>query len=143
MSMFFGSRKTKNPERKAVLRKNSKKDVMATRRKKVPREAFNLRFWSKLGRMNYSRVIVALIVIVSLWISCVALFRDRGILDTLNLAEQIASMRADMERLAEENSALQVEIDRLGNDSDEVERIARDVLGLVRPGDTVYEFVEK
>lgn len=73
----------------------------------------------------------------------VALFREQGILDMLRIAEQVTLMRADMSRLADENAALQAEIDRLRNDPAEVERIARDVLGLVRPGETVYEFIEK
>ncbi len=143
MRMFLGWQKTRNPERKAALKRNSRRKVMASRRKKVSKKGPKTRFWSKSGGMKYSRAMVVVIVVVSLWISCVALFRERGIIDVLNMAEQVASMRLEMERLSEENSALKTEIDRLENDNDEVERIARDVLGLVRVGDTVYEFIEK
>ena len=115
---------------------------MAARKvRKAPKKTSRLRTRLRSGRL--SRLMVIFMVVASLGILGVALFRDQGILDVLRLAEQVASMRADMNRLADENTALQAEIGRLRNDPDEVERIARDVLGLVRPGDTVYEFIEK
>ncbi len=142
MNVFSKSRKDRKQGRGSASGKGSRKDGMAARKgRKAPKKTYRLRTWLQSGRL--SRLMVIFMVVVSLGILGVALFREQGILDMLRLAEQVASMRADMDRLAEENTALQAEIGRLRNDPDEVERIARDVLGLVRPGDTVYEFIEK
>ncbi len=144
MNVFSKSRKDGKQGRGSASGKGSRKAVMAARKgRKAPKKTSRLRTWLQSGRLSLSRLMVIFMVAVSLGILGVALFRDQGILDVLRLAEQVASMRADMNRLAEENTALQAEIGRLRNDPDEVERIARDVLGLVRPGDTVYEFIEK
>lgn len=69
--------------------------------------------------------------------------RPGGILDVLRLTEQVGAMREEMEAFEVENGSLREEIRRLRSDPREVERIARDVLGLVRAGETVYEFIER
>ena len=144
MNVLSRSRKDGKQARRSLSGKGSRKAVMAARkRRKAPKRTSRLRTWLRSGRLSLSRLMVIFMVAVSLGMLGVALFREQGILDMLRIAEQVTLMRADMSRLADENAALQAEIDRLRNDPSEVERIARDILGLVRPGETVYEFIEK
>lgn len=58
----------------------------------------------------------------------------RQILDS---ERQVNSARAELEALAAENEHLQADVDALGTDA-EVEKLAREKLGYVRPGETAY-----
>ena len=49
----------------------------------------------------------------------------------------------EMTQLDEKIRALQEERDLLKNDMNYLERVIRDELGLVRPGETVYKFVQE
>jgi cell division protein FtsB len=79
---------------------------------------------------------------LSLILLGMAVLRPGGILDVLRLSEQVRTMRHEMGALKINNRALNLEIRGLRQDPQEVERIAREVLGLVRPDEKVYEFVE-
>jgi cell division protein FtsL len=50
---------------------------------------------------------------------------------------QVTSARAQLEALQEENTRLQADVDALETD-EEVEKLAREKLGYVRPGETAY-----
>jgi len=63
-----------------------------------------------------------------------AVHRARG--DVLHLQEEIA-------RLREENKQLRQEIADLRTDPSTLERIARDELGMGRPGEVVYEIIDQ
>lgn len=58
----------------------------------------------------------------------------RQILDS---ERQVNSARAQLESLTSENQALQADVDALSTDA-EVEKLAREKLGYVRPGETAY-----
>jgi cell division protein FtsB len=79
---------------------------------------------------------------LSLILLGMAVFRPGGILDVLRLTEQVGTMRHEMGTLKTNNRVLGLEIRGLQKNPQEVERIAREVLGLVRPGEKVYEFIE-
>jgi cell division protein FtsB len=55
---------------------------------------------------------------------------------------QIADLRVQATALAHDNQILQGRVDRLG-DPKELERIARECLGMVRPGETAFMTVPK
>jgi len=78
---------------------------------------------------------------VSLLLFGAALFRPGGIFDVLHLTERVDGMRAELEVLAKENVRLREENRLLRDDPEEIEWVARDMLGLVRPGERVYEFI--
>jgi cell division protein FtsB len=58
----------------------------------------------------------------------------RQILDSQH---QVASARSQLAALEADNSALQADVDALQTDA-EVEKLAREKLGYVRPGETAY-----
>jgi len=58
----------------------------------------------------------------------------RQILDS---QDQVASARSQLAALEADNSALQADVDALQTDA-EVEKLAREKLGYVRPGETAY-----
>lgn len=62
----------------------------------------------------------------------------RQILDS---ERQVDEARADLDRLTEENTRLQADVDALQTDA-EIERLAREKLGYVRPGETAFVVVD-
>ena len=92
--------------------------------------------------LSARRMVFAGVSALSLILLGMAVLRPGGILDVLRLTEQVRTMRHEMETLKTNNRALGLEVRGLQKNSQEVERIARGVLGLVRPGEKVYEFVE-
>lgn len=62
----------------------------------------------------------------------------RQILDS---ERQVDEARANLDRLTEENTRLQADVDALQTDP-EIERLAREKLGYVRPGETAFVVVD-
>lgn len=65
---------------------------------------------------------------------------DRGVVRLYRLARARADLTREIARLHEVNRELAEEVRALREDPSRVEGIARDELGLVRPGDMVYDF---
>ena len=67
-----------------------------------------------------------------------SLFGDRGILHLMAQRERAAALARELEGLEAENARLAADIAALRSDPAAVERIAREELGLARPGETVF-----
>jgi cell division protein FtsB len=67
-----------------------------------------------------------------------SMFGDRGILHLISQRQRADALRQEIEALAAENVRLYSEIRQLRTDPRAVERIAREELGLARPGETVF-----
>ena len=65
---------------------------------------------------------------------------DRGVVRLYRLARARTELTREIARLREVNGQLAEEVRALREDPSRAEAIARDELGLVRPGDTVYDF---
>lgn len=65
---------------------------------------------------------------------------DRGVVRLYRLVRARAELTREIARLREVNGQLAEEVRALREDPSRVEGIARDELGLVRPGDIVYDF---
>lgn len=65
-------------------------------------------------------------------------FGDRGILRMVAQRERADSLRREIEQLRNENARLAFEVLALKSDPRAIERIAREELGLARPGETVF-----
>lgn len=55
--------------------------------------------------------------------------------------ERLGGLRAELAGMERENGRLRREVRSLREDMRAIERIAREELGLVKPGEVVYEFV--
>jgi cell division protein FtsB len=67
-----------------------------------------------------------------------SLFGDRGILQLLRQRQRTEVLAREIEELREENRTLADEIVALRRDPAAVERLAREQLGLARPGESVF-----
>ncbi len=69
-----------------------------------------------------------------------AVFGSRGLMQIYQLREERDRIQMSNARLEDENKKLAVQIRRLRNDKDEIERIAREEMMLVGKGEIVYQF---
>ncbi len=72
----------------------------------------------------------------------VTVFGERGLVRLVGLASDLAALSAASDRLASENRKLAAEIAALRRDPHALEAAARRELGLVAPGELVFEFAE-
>lgn len=72
-----------------------------------------------------------------------SLFGDGGVLQVLDERERSLALRRQIEELRQENNRLAAEVAALRSDPRAVERIAREELGLARPGETVFVIREE
>ena len=69
-------------------------------------------------------------------------YKDNGINDLSSLRREIDQMRAQAVDIGRENARLQTELDNFRTGDYQVEKVARVSLGLVKPGEVTYEFVD-
>ena len=69
-------------------------------------------------------------------------FDEMGLAKYINMWKQAKQLEQEIYDLERSNAALRKEIFRLKHDSSRVEELARDQLGLVRRGETVYQAVQ-
>ncbi len=69
-----------------------------------------------------------------------ALLGGRGIMQIYQLKEERNRIQESNARLQEENRKLAEKINRLRTNKEEVEKVAREELGLVKKGEIVYQF---
>jgi cell division protein FtsB len=91
-------------------------------------------FESALGRR--AAMIAAVAGLVALAVG--AFFGDRGVFHLIQQRERASVLRAEVEELRSENARLAEEIRALRSDPRAIERLAREQLGLARPGETLF-----
>lgn len=82
--------------------------------------------------INYTLVFITIVLVVD------ALVGDKGLLETMRARKQYAEVAAGLKALDQENDRLRVQIRRLTDDPETIESVAREELGLVRPGELVF-----
>jgi len=79
--------------------------------------------------------------IILLIIFQIFVMRDEGLYSLLQLKKEIKDMEAHISRLEIEKAELESERDRLLNDPDYLERIARERFRMAKPGEKVFHVV--
>ena len=72
-----------------------------------------------------------------------AVFHENGILNAYQLEQEQHKIISENENLRTKNEKLRMEIKGLKSDPYEIEKIAREKLHLVKPGDQVYHIVQR
>ena len=92
------------------------------------------------GRVLRRRLLFAGAGLFGLYLLIPLLLGDMGIVHWLKLRQLRRQLLGGIESLSAQNRELGREIERLRSDPEMIERIAREQLGLVRPGELVYKF---
>lgn len=69
-----------------------------------------------------------------------AVFSSRGLMQIYQLKAEQQKVRAANLRLQEENRRLKEQVQKLHNNKQEVEKVIREEMGLVKKGEVVYQF---
>jgi cell division protein FtsB len=96
---------------------------------------------SEVGLRKKAATLGSIIALIALLVG--SLFGDRGILHLVAQRERAESLRREIEDLRAENGRLAAEIGALKTDPRSIERLAREELGLARPGETVFLIPEE
>jgi cell division protein FtsB len=78
---------------------------------------------------------------VCLLLLVVLVFGDMGLLRYISMREQAQQLDRDLQELQRTTRGLRVDVDRLAHDPAKIEQLAREQLGYVRKGETVYQLV--
>jgi cell division protein FtsB len=84
------------------------------------------------------RTLQMLLVFVTLVLVINALVGERGLMETLRARRQHQELVASIERLRIENARLREEARRLRTDPGTIEALARQELGLIKPGEMLF-----
>ena len=88
------------------------------------------------GLRRKAATLASILALIALLVG--SLFGDRGILHLMTQRERALALERELQELRAENGRLAVEIHALKTDPQAVERLAREQLGLARPGETVF-----
>lgn len=81
----------------------------------------------------------ALLLLLALLLVVHDIFGQHGFLAMRRMQREIARVKQDLERLNEENRQLADHVKALKSDPQLIEKIARDELGLARPGEVIIK----
>jgi cell division protein FtsB len=84
------------------------------------------------------RTLQMLLVFVTLVLVINALVGERGLTETLRARKQHQELVTSIERLRAENARLRDEARRLRSDPSTIEALARQELGLIKPGEMLF-----
>ena len=70
-------------------------------------------------------------------------FGDMGVFKYLQMRDHARQLEQELKDLERANADLRTEIRRTQNDPARIEELARERLGYVRPGETVYQIVKE
>ena len=90
----------------------------------------------EVGLRRKAATLASIIALVALIVG--ALFGDRGLLHLIDQRHRAEALAGEVEELEAENARLATEITALRSDPRAIERLAREELGLVRAGETVF-----
>jgi cell division protein FtsB len=92
-------------------------------------------FWNR-----YARSLLALALFL---IAMHDVFGSHGLLAMRRTQTQIKQLRGEIDRLNQENNQLNKQVQALRTDPKAVERIAREEMGLARPGEMIFKLPDK
>ena len=91
---------------------------------------------------RYQRILLLSLTFFVMMIT-VAVFHEEGIITVYEFQDELVELKKNNEQLKESNIRLRKEIKLLKSDPFSVEKIAREKLQMVKPGETVYKIVPR
>jgi cell division protein FtsB len=113
----------------AVLRRPRRTDGIEPLRKKRVLPSPAPPRWRRA--LNYLLIFATVVLLVD------ALIGEKGFVETMRARRQSGNVVASVERLREENASLRERARRLREDRTMIESVAREDLGLIRPGEVL------
>jgi len=89
---------------------------------------------------RHGRTILGLLMVLLLMDN---IFGTHGYLAMRRTQKEIAALKKDLQRLSDENQQLAEQVKALKSDPQLIEKIARDELGLARPGEVIIRIPQQ
>jgi cell division protein FtsL len=93
-------------------------------------------------RARWKAPLIAAGVLLVLYFLVTRVLGEMGVVKYYRMKAQCTSLSEEIDKLKQDNGRLRKEVSALKNDSAYIERVARDKLGLARPGEIVYYYGE-
>jgi cell division protein FtsB len=84
-----------------------------------------------------------IVTAVVLAVGLEGVFGAHGVLAMLRLKREVSQTRQQLQKLNEENGKLANQVRALKSDPETIERLAREQLGLARPGELIFKLPSK
>lgn len=84
------------------------------------------------------RTVHFLLIFATIVLVVDSLVGEKGFLETLKVRRQHRELQASVEALRQDNTRLRDQVRRLNEDPAEIESVAREELGLIRPGEMLF-----
>lgn len=94
----------------------------------------------KLTPLQQNRLLKISLLIVCVMLLWLLFAPGTGVFGLLKLRQETARLERQTEELIKSNEVLRAEIDRLKNDPDYLERIAREKYGLLKKNEQMFDF---
>jgi len=88
------------------------------------------------------KLVIAAGILFALYLVANFIFGEMGVIKYYRMQAQYNTLTKDIATLKQDNAKLAREVRALKTDADHLEQIARDKLGLARPGEIVYYYDE-
>jgi cell division protein FtsB len=88
------------------------------------------------------KVVIAAGILLGSYLLVSFIFGEMGLVKYYRMKTQFSSLRKEISSLEQDNAKLLRDVHALKTDPDRMEQIARDKLGLARPGEIVYYYSE-
>ncbi len=86
------------------------------------------------------RIVWGVGAVVSFYLLVPLIVGDMGLVNYFKMRQTHHRLQLEIQRLSEENKKIEAEVHALRSDPAKIEQLARERLGLVRPGEVVYQF---
>jgi len=93
-------------------------------------------------KSHKKKVVVAAGILLGSYLLVSFIFGEMGLVKYYRMKTQFNSLKKEISSLEQDNSKLLRDVHALKTDPDRMEQIARDKLGLARPGEIVYYYSE-
>ncbi len=95
---------------------------------------------SPLQQKRLLRLVLFLAVVALLWL---AFAPDKGVYSVLQKRSRLHELKVETDELEKQNIALMKDIERMENDIEYLEQVARDKHGLLKENEMVFDFSPK
>ena len=89
---------------------------------------------------RWKKIMIAAGIVLALYLLVTRVMGEMGVVKYYRMKSQYYSLTTEIANLKQDNVRLRKDVDSLKNDPAYLERVARDKLGLARPGEIVYYY---
>lgn len=126
---------TRTVKRKALLKAEPPRAAAPRRASPRRKESRTVEFLRRWGSSLFVLALLALVVH--------DIFGQHGLLTLFRARKEVEKLRVEIAQMHEENKRLSEQVQQLRTDPRMIERIAREEMGLARPGEIIFKLPPK